>query len=142
MRLREQKDLWQLTLIDGRITRLQMDYRLGLDLTDAEGTASLYIETPCLFYEGSSSYDLIPADTGSLGPALLLFNEGVVAVEVKPQGLLTVFLTNTRRLEVPPDSKFESWQLSLPGRFLLVGSPGGYVSVFQEDNQAAPSQIQ
>jgi hypothetical protein len=142
MKLHEQQFGWRLKLDDCRITRLQIDYRLGLDLSDAKETMSLIIETPCILHIGGASHDLVPDDVTSLGPGLRLFNVEVAAVEIKRTGVLTVFLGDRGHLEVPPHEKYESWQLSLLGRFLLVGGPGGAVSIFLENEREAPPDIQ
>jgi len=49
----------------------------------------------------------------------------VVESRVADDGKLTIAFEDGSKLEALPDQQFESWQLSGPGRFLVVSLPGG-----------------
>jgi hypothetical protein len=47
MELKDQKDSWHLAFQDGLLQLIQIDFRLGLFLSDASGQTQLFVETPC-----------------------------------------------------------------------------------------------
>lgn len=133
MELRNEKDGWYLAFRDdGRVQLIQIDFRLGLFLSDASGEAQLYVETPCRLKGPETIVSLIPAEPLSLAPALGLFNTKVSGVAIRNTGQLNVQFGDHCSLEVDPDDAYEAWQLGCSDGFLLVCSPGGNVSLFKQ----------
>lgn len=123
---------WMLAMDEGRIQRIEVDFRLGLLLGDKTETASLYIETPCYLKGAGEDTLLIPDEPCSLAPVLALFNAEVEGVSIQRSGHLTAMLKNGRSLEVDPNEMYEAWQIGSTNGFLLVCSPGGEVALFEQ----------
>jgi hypothetical protein len=116
---------------EARVQRIEIDFRLGLLLSDRSETAHVYFETPCYLNSQGEEILLAPDDTCTLAPILALFNAEVGDVAIHGSGRLVVTFKDGRSLEADPDERFEAWQIASPNGFLLVCSPGGSVSVFQ-----------
>jgi hypothetical protein len=123
---------WLLAMDEGRIQRIEVDFRLGFLFGDKTETASLYIETPCYLRCEGRNIPLTPHDPCSLAPALALFNADVADVTIQRTGHLTARLKDGRFVEVDPNEQYEAWQLGSANGFLLVCSPGGEVALFQQ----------
>jgi hypothetical protein len=132
MELRDEKDGWQLSLQDGLVQLIQIDFRLGLFLSDASGKAQLYVEAPCHLRGPDVDVALTPAESSSLAPVLPLFNAKVTSVAIRNTGQLKVQFGDSCSLEVDPDDAYEAWQLGCSLGFMLVCSPGGKVSFFKQ----------
>lgn len=134
MKLRDDEKGWCLGLDeDGVVQLIQIDFRVGLLISDKSGEARLLIETPFTMNTTGERSVLIPEDAPSLAPVLALFNAKVMAISIKNTGRLIVEFGNGVSIEVHPDDKYEAWQLSGSPGFRLVCAPGGSVVVFQDD---------
>ena len=131
MQLQQDDDGWYLMLHDGVVQLIQIDFRLGLFLSDALDKAQLYIETPCRLKHHEADVLLKPAETSSLGPALALFNARVMRIVIRKTGQLKVEFGDGYSLDVHPDDASEAWQIVCSTGLMLVCSPGGSVSLFQ-----------
>jgi hypothetical protein len=133
MELRDEKDGWHLSLKDGLVQLIQIDFRLGLVLSDTSGKAQLYIETPCRLKGAGGEVPLTPSESPSLAPILPLFNAKVIGVAIRKTGQLKVEFGDGQSLDVDPDDSYEAWQLGCSSiGSLLVCSPGGMVCFFQQ----------
>jgi len=131
MEFKAEKDGWILSFDDGFVQLIQIDFRLGLLLSDGSGKAQIHIETPCLLKVADSEILLTPSKASSLGPILSLFNSRIINVMVNNTGCLMVRFGDGQILEVPPDKSYESWQINMPSiGSMMVCSPGGKVSLF------------
>jgi hypothetical protein len=117
---------------EGRIQRIEVDFRLGFLFGDKTETASLYIETPCYLRCEGKNIPLMPDEPCSLAPALALFNAEVANVSIERTGHLTASLKDGRSLEVDPSEQYEAWQIGSTNGFLLVCAPGAEVALFQQ----------
>ena len=66
MELRDDKDGWQLVLQDGFVQLIQIDFRLGLFLSDNSHKAQLYIASPCRLTGQEANALLNPEESSSL----------------------------------------------------------------------------
>ena len=133
MILREEKGGWSLLLANGRVQLIQIDFRLGLFLSDPPDEAELYIERTFRLKEPNGIVTLEPGKTATLAPALSLFNAKISNVTVRKTGGLKAEFAGEVSIEVGPDDRFEAWQLgSRSAGFMLICSPGGSVSFFQD----------
>lgn len=133
MKLRDEENGWRLEFDeDGVVQLIQIDFRLGLFISDKSGEAQLFIETPFEMNTPQGRHVLVPEDTPSLEPALTLFSAKVVRVSIRETGGLTVEFKKDVSIEVYPDDKYEAWQLSGSPEFMLVCAPGGSVAIFRE----------
>lgn len=139
MELQDQKDHWHLAFQAGLLQLIQIDFRLGLFLSDASGKAQLFVETPCRLKGPSIDVILDPAKSPSLAPILPLFNAEVIAIAARKTGKLEVRFGGGHTLEVDPHDTYEAWQLGCSTGVMLVCSPGGKVSFFQQTEQPAKS---
>jgi hypothetical protein len=123
---------WLLAMDEGRVQRIEVDFRLGLLFGDKAETALLCIEMPCYLRREGRDILLTPDDPSSLAPVLAIFNAEVADISIQRTGHLTAKLKDGRSLEVDPNEQYEAWQISSTNGFLLVCSPGGEVSLFQQ----------
>jgi hypothetical protein len=137
MKMTDGDNGWTLRFTDGRLNYIHIDFRLALDLVDASGTTSLTIETPCRLKWAVGEASLTPSESSSLAPILPLFNAKVIAIAIQKTGQLTVEFGDGHILEVDPDDSYEAWQLGCSSGFMLVCSPGGKVSFFQQTGRSA-----
>ncbi len=126
---------WLLKMDEGRIQRIEVDFRLGLYFGDKNETASLHIGTPCNIKSEGKNTRLVPDAPWTLAPALTLFNAEIANVSIQKTGFLTAKLKDGRSLEIEPDEQYEAWQVGSTNGFLLVCSPGGEVAMFQRSGQ-------
>jgi len=144
MRLLEEDNHWTLKLIDGRVARIQIDFRLGIDLSDSEvkDVATLYIETEFSVKNDDSIVQINPENTATLSPILKFFNKEVEQIRIAKTGQLVLYFRDGQSIEVPPNKRYEAWQLGVPPNILLVCSPGGSISVFQQSSERRPETVQ
>lgn len=137
MELQDQKDCWRLVFQTGLLQLIQVDFRLGLFLSDVSGKAQLFVETPCHLKGPNIDAILDPAKPSSLAPMLALFNNEVIAVVAQKTGKLEVRFGGDHTLEVDPHDTYEAWQLGCSTGVMLVCSPGGEVSFFNKPHTNA-----
>jgi hypothetical protein len=130
MHLINDADGWQIVLNQGRVARIEIDFRMSLLIADESSSALLCIETSCCVHSQSGDAIITPAETLSVSAILPLFNADVTSIAIHGTGLLTVYFTDERKLVVGPDEAFEAWQISSPNDFLLICAPGGRIDVF------------
>ncbi|HVZ40375.1 MAG TPA: DUF6188 family protein [Candidatus Kapabacteria bacterium] len=134
MKLHDHFDGWHLTLESGFLQLIQIDYRLGLFLSDALDNAQLFVETTSYLKGPDVDATLNPAEPASLAPILPLFNTEVVSVVIRFTGELQVQFGSGYILEVDPSDSYEAWQLGCSIGVMFVSAPGGKVSFFQQEN--------
>lgn len=132
MELRRLTCGWHLLFQSGVVSLIQIDFRLGLFLSDSQEMVTLHVETPCRLRGPSLDEFLEPAAAVTLSPALSLFNSKVLAIEIDSMGNLAVRFEGDRWLEVSPHASYEAWQVgSSTQEILLVCAPGGRVAFFE-----------
>lgn len=131
-RLIESDEGWNLALSDARVGCIHVDFRVGLEISDATGAARLVIETPCQLRRTTRELSIVPDEVATITPMLMLFNVGVDGIAIHRNGELTVQFANGDRLDVRPSDQYEAWQIACENEFLIVCQPGGAVSIFQE----------
>src|SRR6185295_2833438 len=90
MNLRDETDGWYLALQDGRVQCIQIDFRLGLLVSDAQDKAQVYVGTPCRLRGANIDVALDPGEPSSLAPVLPLFNASVTGIAIRKTGQLNV----------------------------------------------------
>jgi hypothetical protein len=107
------------------ITFVRVDHQLRFQLEDLEvvvgGAFRLEVD--------GERWDLDPGDRSGLGPVLALYPDSL-AVAVDEHDTLTLRFVGGAVLRVPPHPQYEAWELRGPGRRLVVGNPGGELTVF------------
>jgi hypothetical protein len=139
MTLVEQSDSWTIECVEGSIGQIHIDFRVTFDVVDGADRARVTIEELFRFNGPDGEVPISPAETPSLGPILALFNAEVTRITIKKSGRLRVEGNGGWSLEVDPNDTYEAWQLGYaPIHSLFVCSPGGEVSLFQEETPANP----
>ncbi|WP_067697565.1 DUF6188 family protein [Nocardia jejuensis] len=57
----------------------------------------------------------------------------IVSATVTSTGELRIDLDSGNRLVVEPDRYFEAWNITAPGKYLVVCMPGGELAIWSED---------
>lgn len=142
MRLFEDNEHWTVKWSNGRVSRIQIDFRLCFDFWDPDGVATLCVETD-FDIKGDGLCTLVtPGNVSTLSPILRYFNEEVDQLQIERAGRLVVNFKNGSSFQIAPHKLYEAWQLNLSSNVLLVCSPGGSVAVFQKDAQPGPEMVQ
>lgn len=134
MKLTEESDGWRLTLDQGFVQLIQIDFRLGLFLSDGSDVAKLYVESECLLRTPGGEDRMNPEDPRSL-VAILPFAQGakVAHISIRKTGQLQLEFESGSSLEVNPQQRFEAWQLGSSSiGLLMVCAPGGSVALFEK----------
>lgn len=129
--LQETLQGWKLSLQNGVVRMIQIDFRLGLSISGGDSTAQLYVETPCTWLHHGMSNILDPADPSTLAPILVVVNKSVVDISITRFGECAVSFDDGRCLKVDYHDKYEAWQLGLSTGVLFVCPPGGAVALFR-----------
>jgi hypothetical protein len=134
MNLRDEPARWVMELRAARVELIQVDFRLGLTISDGADHLKVSIGTPCRLTTGDGrSVPLRPDDAATLAPILSLFNAEVDGLTAGKRGDLVVQFRSGARLEAGPDDSFESWEIGISAGgvgSLLICSPGGNVTRF------------
>jgi hypothetical protein len=77
------------------------------------------------------AHHLDPGKPEGLGPAFALLHKTVGQAEVGDDKVLELEFSNGAHMCVPPNDKYEAWQLSGPGGLLIICMPGGELAVWQ-----------
>ncbi len=113
---------------DADLSWIRVDHQTRLQFGESE----IVIETPFLLTTASGAWQLDPEDRAGLGPLLALYPDTLTAAIALPDGSLRLELRSGAVLTVPPDPKFEAWQVGSPlGLLLVVCTPGGALAIWQ-----------
>jgi hypothetical protein len=132
MELNELDERWCVSMAEGRVQRIEIDFRLGLLLSDGSETASLYIGVPCRLHGPNMDAWLIPGEPASLSPVLPFFNAEVANVDARKTGELSVEFRDGHCLSAASHEKYEAWEIGATIGFLMVCSPGGAITIFRQ----------
>ncbi len=122
---------WYLKLHGGSVQLIQIDFRLGLFLSDSAHEAKIFIGTKCKLQRLGEEIFLTPSEPSSLAPILPFFNFKVIGISIQKTGQLKVEFGDEHTLEVSPDDCYEAWELGCSVGLMMVCSPGGKVSLFR-----------
>jgi hypothetical protein len=133
MELIERGDQWIVApQQEGRIRRILIDYRLGLEFSDSVGTATLFVGAVCRLRGPGLDALVTPGSPLGVAPILPFFNAEVLGVTIQKTGHLILALGGDHFLEVDPDASYEAWEFACQKNTLFVCSPGGGIALFQE----------
>ena len=136
----ERDGSYELMLSGFSVVYCRVDYAFTLELADALGFApfpgvnrvSIRIGGKFLIETNGVVVSFDPAGPAAgLGPALELGRERSVAQAIiRRTGDLVLTFNEGTVLTVPPDEKYEAWELSGPGGLLVVCVPGGSLAIW------------
>jgi hypothetical protein len=135
MKLVENKDGWFLSLNDGRVGTIQIDFRLSLLITDGTDAAWFRFGTQGRLKGRTTEITLVPAQTTTLAPILSFFNAAVLNVRIARTGEAVIEFGQDSSLIVAPDQTYEAWQFDFSldqSEMMLICAPGGDVAVFRD----------
>lgn len=128
MRIREHSDGWLIEPANTVVQMIQIDFRVGLLLSDAANDLQIYLGTPfSLRSTVGVEHHLDPGKTTALGPVLNLFNAEVLKVAITKLGDLEISFQNGFVLQSSPDEAFEAWEALTRGIRLVCAPEGGVV---------------
>ncbi|AYF76150.1 hypothetical protein D7D52_22515 [Nocardia yunnanensis] len=107
-------------------TAYQLSLDIGAYVLNIEGELAVHSPT-------GASLHRIPGEphTDELVAAL---SGLITAAAVADGGELRIDLASGHRLVVEPDPYFEAWNLTVPGRYLVVCMPGGELAVWSAES--------
>lgn len=126
---------WKLLFEDARVSQIQIDFQLTLEISDGSEDVRVCIETAGTLQDQTTETQFLPENTESLAPVLSLFNTTALSLEVTKAGRLNIEFQK-HALYVNSHPTYEAWTIRLStktGSAMLICSPGGAVCVFEED---------
>ncbi len=101
-----------------------------LDLMEKHKSVMLQIETTFDLTSNGERTVLSPrvnsANPSEISPVMLLYQSQVEAAYVHSDGTLIIDFTGSVRVTVPPDERYEAWQIADDDwKLLVVSMPGG-----------------
>ena len=122
---------WSLPLEQRCVGRCAVDHAFSLEFYEGEHALILRIAGDFTISDRGRIYQLNPAVTWELGPAISLFGQTVRAAGASADGKLELVFADGRTLLVEPDADYEAWEVSGPYGMQAVCSPGGEISIWQ-----------
>ncbi|MFE6157747.1 DUF6188 family protein [Streptomyces sp. NPDC056486] len=127
----EQEDHWILGLQGLDVTKISIDHQLTLLLGS---DAWVVLEGPCRLSQGAASgenpQEILDPGRQDVTAALALFGAKVASAVAFKTGSLQLVFDNGLQLYCPEDPLFEAWQVTGPGDWRFVSSPGGELAVW------------
>jgi hypothetical protein len=94
-------------LADPVLSWIRVDHQSRLQF----GKAELVIECPFTLRVGGAQHDLDPKNRDALGPLLGLYPDTAETLTMTPDGTLTAVFASGSSLTVPPDPRYEAWNI-------------------------------
>lgn len=131
----EETDRYILPLGNRKVSRIYIDFALGLFFWEAHPKLEIRIEGKIRIMRNSMPEVIVdPSKPESLGPALFLFNRTVRWAHAFKDGTLKIQFTDNNALQVDPGIKYEPWEVASEGGLKgmkLVSLPGGSIAFWQ-----------
>lgn len=134
MELIESSDRWELPIIGREVTRCLIDYAFGIELWSVENPIVVRISRRVILRTHESEMAFCPdIEQTELGPLLCVLHKSVVSAVAMKDGTLLVEFSDGLSLKVPPDDKYEAWELDSKDGGIVVCLPGGGLSIWLGD---------
>jgi len=111
---------WELSIGPCDLSFLRVDHQTRLQFEETE----VVIESPFVLRANGVVHHLDPGERADLGPFLHLYPDTLSSSSVDADGTLHLVFASGATLSVPPDPRYEAWQVNGPGTFLVVCVPG------------------
>ena len=111
---------WRLTLAPCDLTFIRVSHQARLQFDQVE----VVIESRFTLDRGGIAFELDPNDRMGLGPFLAVYPASLTAASIDGDGTLRLSFDTGDQITVPPDPRYEPWQISGPGTALVVCQPG------------------
>jgi hypothetical protein len=111
---------WELTIAPRELSFIRIDHQARLQFDDTE----IVIEGEFSLEIDGVVRDLDPEEREKLGPFLGLYPDTLTAAAIDPDGTLRLSFGRGPKVTVPPDPRYEPWQINGPGTALIVCMPG------------------
>jgi uncharacterized protein DUF6188 len=132
VRLVEAPDRWIFPVADQDVTRIVIDYALGIGV---DSGVHFRIECPFEFTEMGVIRTIDPETTTELGPFATLFRAVMKTAYALKDGHLVLEFSDGRTIRVAPCDLFEAWHATyglgpLESGFEVVALPSGGLAIF------------
>ena len=115
-------------LLGKTVSRIYVDFALGVQFFEKHLMATITIEQTLTFRDSGEAFTLLPEVADSLAPVLKIFNTTVSVAVVKSDGTLFLEFSRDRSITVPPHEKYEAWSLNVNDGRKLICMPGGKIA--------------
>jgi hypothetical protein len=126
-KLTEAGEYWEMPLEGREVTQCCVDYEMRFRFWKADNdTAEVRLPRFRLREPDGTEHVLeVEKDRRALAPALDCFGKAVERALAWKDGRLELAFTDGTLIEVAPHEQFEAWQVTGPGRIMVVCLPGG-----------------
>ena len=119
---------WNLGLGDREMSFIRIDHQTWLQF----GEIAIVIGCPFTLKVGDIS--LLLNEREDLGPLLAQYPDTLTAATADEDGTLRLTFGRGWTIDVSPDPRYEAWQITGPGKNLVVCPPdGGTLSIWTDD---------
>ena len=141
MKVKEDDTGWTISLEDGQVYMIQIDFRLGLLIVEDQDDVQIHIGQPCRLKNGATEVLLVPNKTTSLAAILPYFWAHVDAIRMGKDGSLRIAFRQGASLDVGPHPEYEAWEAGCRVQnqgYRIVSTPGGEISIFGGESKRWP----
>jgi len=133
--IEEEKDRYLILLESFVVSRCYLDYAFGIQFFRDEFNIDIRIEGVFVFNDGSIKMHCDPSIKSTVGPALEVFGLAVQNISAFKTGCLEISFENQKRIFIPSDKNYESWQISSSNGLLIVSLPLEGVAIWSPPDQ-------
>jgi hypothetical protein len=124
-------------LLGRSVTHIGVSYQFVLSVPRDDNVVAIQLTAFTFCDRNGTSHDLdADQDRLSLGVALTLFERQITQAAVERGGRLLLRFDDGSEVSAPPLAGYEAWQISGPGRALIVCAPGGHLAVWTDTHVA------
>lgn len=131
MKLQEFEDRYFIPLDGVRISSVQVDSQLTFHAEDFQ----LVCELGFAVEQGERSDWVVPGDTATVLPAVMLFNRRLEGAIAYKNGMLRLLFEDGSTLRALPHESYEAWNLNGADGLNIVCMPGGDLAVWSTPEQ-------
>jgi len=133
MKLIEESDRWLIPIQGLIVTQCRIDYAFSIVLWESrEFSFSIRIGGEFICRVNNQEHHLHAERAPmELSPAISVLHKPIETAVAKKDGFLELMFTSDIHIIVPPDPKYEAWELSGSKGLLMVCTAGGNVSLWQ-----------
>lgn len=131
----EETDYWVIPIRGEIVTQCRIDYAFGLEIWESDDfLVSIRIGGNFLFKtDGEEHWLSTQNQPTTLCLALSVLHKKIDTAVAYKNGRLELKFEGNLEVSVPPDLKYEAWELSGTGGLHLVCRPGGGLAIWQPE---------
>jgi hypothetical protein len=132
-------DYWMLILKERQVTRIMIDAAFTIQMMDIDTGTEIRIGVPFVVHSGGTKYHCYPAQPDTLLPVLGIFLKEIERIKIYKSGVLELMIAPDIEVIVPPDDKYEAWDITSSTWPGVTVMPGGSVAFWEPQTPGVPA---